>query len=127
MPRKYHNAKEDILQSMPGTISQLVEKSGYHRATVERWMAKLRDGGESHIIKWLPPNGSGHFIPVHARGPGKDAECTLKAQTHSDRWKRAKQLHGLPTLRAKERARYWSLRARRGETMDPLVAALFGR
>lgn len=75
--RNYHLAKEHILQAMPGTINALARKSGYSRGTVEFWIKVLRAGDPltrgSHIIEWLPPNGSGQYIPVHAAGPGKDA------------------------------------------------------
>jgi hypothetical protein len=125
VPRNCHTAKADILQAMPGSVSQLVTKSGYHRATVERWVRTLRAEQASHIIDWLRPNGSGNFIPVHGKGLGEDAPCTLKPLTASDDWKLAKQRYGMDTLRAKERARHWALKARRGRR-DPLVAALFG-
>jgi hypothetical protein len=127
MPRKYHNAKADILQSMPGTTAQLVEKSGWHIDTVHRWLRRMRKTGECRIADWQRPNRSGNFVPIYGMGPGEDAPCTLKPLTPSEDWKLAKQRYGMDTLRAKERARHWALKARRGQVKDPLVAALFGR
>ena len=76
-PRNYHIAKEHILQAMPGTVDELVKKSGYNRGTVEHWMKALRTGDprtrSSHIIEWHPPNGTGPYIPVHQAGAGEDA------------------------------------------------------
>jgi hypothetical protein len=78
--RIYHTAKEDILQSMPGTASELAKRAGYHREHVYCWLRKLRRGDpmtrESHIIGWqnpTGPNGSGDYTPIHAAGPGEDA------------------------------------------------------
>jgi hypothetical protein len=127
MPRKYHNAKADILQAMPGSMAQLATKSGWHLQTVERWVRALRKAGECRILDWQRPNGSGNFVPVYGQGPGEDAACTLQALTGSEKWRLTKQRYGMDTLRAKERARHWALRARRGQVRDPLVAALFGR
>lgn len=125
MPRKYHNAKADILQSMPGTTAELATKSGWHLPTVQRWVRTMRKAGECRIADWRRPNGSGNFVPVYGKGPGEDAPCTLKPLTPSDDWQLAKQRYGMDTLRAKERARHWALQARRGRR-DPLMAALFG-
>jgi hypothetical protein len=78
--RVYHTAKDDILQSMPGTVSELVARSGYSRETVYTWIRQLRCGDplsrESHIIGWLEPTGprgSGGVTAIHAAGPGEDA------------------------------------------------------
>lgn len=127
MPRDYHIAKRDILQAMPGTVAQLVAKSGYHRATVERWLVKLRAADGSHIVDWLPPNGSGNFIPVHGVGPGPDAPCKLRAMTPSDKWQARVRRLGRDYLRNRSRTGEWALRARRvGFKSDPLLGALFG-
>lgn len=79
-PRDYHQARRDILQAMPGTIAQLVKKSGYARGTVEIWVRKMRIGDPlaraSHIIGWTPPassHGSGPHAPIHQAGAGHDA------------------------------------------------------
>jgi hypothetical protein len=126
MPRNYHIARDHILQAMPGTVNQLVTKSGYCRSTVERWLRALRQGEPeqrgSHIIGWKRPERCGHFVAVHAAGPGKDAPCRLKPLTASQDWQKAKQKYGMETLRRKERARSWALKARRGQVKDPLMA-----
>lgn len=78
--RIYHTAKRDILQSMPGTVSELAALSGYSLDTVYGWVRRLRHGDpltrESHIIGWIEPTGprgSGGVTPIHAAGPGEDA------------------------------------------------------
>lgn len=126
MPRDYHVAKRDILQAMPGSISEIIAQSGYDRSTVERWMRRMRDV-DCHIIDWRRPEVSGPFVAVYAAGPGDDAVCTLKPLTPSEDWHRKKEKYGMETLRARERAAHWALKARRGKVVDPLVAALFGR
>jgi hypothetical protein len=126
MPRDYHYAKRDILDSMPGTISEIIAKSGYERNTVERWMRRMR-GVDCHVVDWRRPAVSGPFVPVYAAGPGEDAVCTLKPLTPSQDWERRKTKYGVDTLRAKERAAHWALKARRGQVVDPLMAALFGK
>lgn len=126
MPRDYHIAKRDILESMPGTVAQLVKKSGYHRATVERWLRKLRAADGSHIVDWQRPNGAGNFIPVHGAGTGVDVPCTLVALTSSEKWKATVRRLGRDRVRQLERARAWALQARRsGFGRDPLLGALF--
>jgi hypothetical protein len=127
MPRNYHTAKADIIQAMPGTTGQLVEKSGWHHDTVARWVRRMRKTGECRIVDWRRPNRTGNFVPVYGAGPGADAVCTLKPLTNSEDWHLAKKRYGMETLRKKERARHWALKARRGETTDPLMAALFDR
>lgn len=131
MPRNYHIAKQDILDSMPGTVSEIIKKSGYERCTVERWMRRMKHDDpaqrECHIIDWRRPEVSGQFVAVYAAGPGKNAPCKLVAQSDAEKWQRAIQLHGMDKLRAKERARAWALKARRGQVNDPLMQALFKR
>jgi hypothetical protein len=78
--RIYHSAREDILQAMPGTATELAKRAGYHREYIYYWLRKLRAGDPltraSHIIGWKDPtgpNGSGDYAPIHAAGPGEDA------------------------------------------------------
>lgn len=125
MPRNYHIAKEHIVASMPGTVAELVRKSGWSHDTVVRWVKKLRKEGASHIVGWERPNGGGPFVSVHGAGAGEDVPCTLKPLTPSEDWAKAKEKYGMELLRKKERARKWALEARRGRNDDPLMAALF--
>src|ERR1044072_495912 len=128
MPRDYNApAQTAILQSMPGSVPHLAAKSGFHRATVERQLRKLRADGKTRIVGWARPNGSGPFIAIHGRGSGPDAPCTLQPLTDAEDWALKVERIGRPTLRLQERDRNWRLKARRGQVRDPLVAALFGR
>lgn len=75
--RDYQLAKADILQAMPGTLQDLIQKSGWSERTVIGWLKVLRAGDpltrSSHIIDWLQPKKVGPYLAVHAAGPGEDA------------------------------------------------------
>lgn len=125
MPRNYNVAKDHVRQAMPGTMAQLVKRSGWHHDTVSRWVRKMRAAGECRIVGWQRPNGSGNFVPVYGEGPGEDAPCTLKPLTPSQDWQIAKQRYGKELLAKRERARHYARLARLNG--DPLVQALFGQ
>jgi hypothetical protein len=121
VPRNYAVAWDHIQEAMPGTVDELVAKSGWSVHTVRRWLARARAAGTSHIVDWRRPNGTGNFIAVHGVGPGDDVPCTLKPLTASDDWQLRIKRYGRELLRRQERARHYALRARRGQTRDPLM------
>jgi hypothetical protein len=76
--RNYQLAKADILQAMPGTVEELVQKSGWALRTVREWLGVLRAGDPhtraSHIVGWVPQaSRPGPPLAIHAAGPGEDA------------------------------------------------------
>lgn len=132
MPRNYQIAKGHILQAMPGTVAQLVKKSGYETVTVQRWVARLRAGEPHeracHISGYQEPEGYGYAPPIYTRGPGEHAEYTHTPLTPSEKWSRAKAKHGMDALRKKERHRDFKRKLMLGQVeLDPLQALLCGR
>lgn len=96
-----------IVRALPGTMCDLVRKSGCAESTIRRWLHRLRAENECHISGWRR-NYGGH-TPYYEAGPGKDARCNLKRLTNTEyarRWraKMAGTEHG-DVAAAKNRAR----------------------
>lgn len=71
--------KAQVIAAMPGTVPEIMARSGMTKSTVKRWITLMREAGECHIDRWIRPDGPGGFMPVHIIGEGKDARCHLKA------------------------------------------------
>ena len=57
--------------ALPGTVLQIVAKTGLVESTVRRWLVRLRADGKAHISKRL--RNVGGSTPVWIAGPGEDA------------------------------------------------------
>lgn len=130
MPRDYRLARGHILEAMPGTVPELVKKSGYVRHTVNRWLAGLREGTPAaraaHIGDWIVPEGRGPVVAVWHAGPGRHKRRPVRNTSNAERWKKAKAKHGLPKLNAKWLNQHYARQRRKGRT-DPLLGALFAK
>lgn len=126
MPRDYHLARGHILEAMPGTVPELVKKSGYVRCTVNRWLEQLRQGTPAeraaHIGDWFVPEGRGPVVAIWHAGPGRHASRPRRKTSNAERWKKAKEKHGLPKLNAKWLNQHYVRQRRKGRT-DPLLDA----
>lgn len=71
--------KKLIADALPGTMKQLVEKSGCAESTIRRWLERMRLAGECHITRW--ERTGGQITPHYVSGAGKDAVCNLKSKT----------------------------------------------
>lgn len=60
-----------IMAALPGTIHQLVARSGSTEATIRRHLKRARKDGQSHIGRWIRTVGA--LTPFHMAGPGVDA------------------------------------------------------
>lgn len=128
MPRASH--QQLVIDAMPGTTMEIAEAAGVQQGTVVRWVRIMRAAGECHISKWVRTIG-GPIKAIYAHGPGQDAKCKLRALTdreYSRRYRRkAKEEGRYEFIQAKKRADYYSKKAAKLGTSDPLMAALFGR
>jgi hypothetical protein len=76
--RDYQLAKADILLAMPGTVDEIMQKSGWSLRTVREWIGVLRKGSPStrasHISGFMPQGSRpGPPLAIHSAGPGEDA------------------------------------------------------
>ncbi|MBV8660375.1 MAG: helix-turn-helix domain-containing protein, partial [Burkholderiales bacterium] len=83
--------KSQIIAAMPGSVPEIMAKSGMNESTVKRWIRIMRAAGESHIGSWKRSNGSGGFQSVHVLGAGQDAPCCLKSFTVAQCCKRSRR------------------------------------
>ncbi len=124
MPRRDYRAL--VLAAMPGTSTELMDKTGLSRTTVWRWSNDLHAAGECHISAWTRVEGGGPFMPTYSPGPGKDVRCFLKAYTEMQKSRRfrarARRDGRWEDIQARQRAKYWADKAQ----PDPLVALFFG-
>lgn len=64
-----------IERALPGTIPQLVEKSGMREPVVRQWIKRFRGDGTCHIGDWERERrgrGACAVLPVFVPGPGAD-------------------------------------------------------
>jgi|SRR5471030_1751024 len=80
--------KSLIVRALPGTISDLVKKSGCAESTIRRWLNRMRADGECHIARWRRTGGS--LTPFYVAGRGVDAVCNLKARTNAQYCRRSR-------------------------------------
>lgn len=123
MAAKRHN-RELVLEALPGTPAQIMERTGLSAGTVSRWVTDLRNAGQAHIGKWTRTRGV--FLSTIHAGPGRDAKkpkpLTSAQLTRNSRQRMRKSGEWTDRM-AKDRARYWRKKAPK---RDPLTAALFG-
>lgn len=65
------SSRQAVFDALPGTIPQIVKKTGVCRATVYHWIGKLRAAGACHISSWRRTTGCS--TPRYVAGPGVDA------------------------------------------------------
>ncbi len=70
----------ELQKVMPGTLNQLVERSGITYNTVMRAIQRKHKAGEVHIVNHLPPGkcGGARWVRVFAAGPGADHVVSAK-------------------------------------------------
>lgn len=119
--------KAQVVAAMPGTVPEIMARSGMTETTVKRWIRILRAAGESHIAKWKRSIGSGAFQSVHVLGAGQDARCYLQPYTTaqlSKRSRRAGKVDGrAEATQARRSAKYYAKKAAR--TPHDWAAMLF--
>lgn len=62
-----------VLAAMPGTPREIAARALVSDSTCRLWIRRLRADGQCHISKWT--RTSGHPVPTHTPGGGKDAKC----------------------------------------------------
>lgn len=82
-----------IARSLPGSMTDLVRKSGCAESTIRRWLHRMRADGTCHISGW--ERNCSSITAIYSSGPGTDVPCNLKRKTsaqYSKEWrKRARQ------------------------------------
>jgi hypothetical protein len=126
-----------ILAAMPGTQSQIAERTGIPRTTITKRLAVLRKevnekGWQQKCFirsyKRTLGGSPGPFIAVWERGPGRDAPCKIKPRTQREKYERWRDKNER-TGRKAEIAAKLAERAKQRKLMqqgDPLISALFG-
>lgn len=114
----------DILQAMPGTKRQLVDRSGWPRDTVQRAISRMVAGVDYHIPAWAPAaSGTGPRAAVYHAGPGRCVPCNLRPLTKAERWQRYVTNAGRDIMRTRWRT---NKAIRQGlHLRDPLQQAAF--
>jgi hypothetical protein len=119
--------RADIIASLPGSIAEIIKRSGYSLATVSRNIAMLRAEKEIHIARWGKPPKAGRFYAVFAVGSAPDAP-RLEPVSNNERMAKVRRIRketgAIFEYRAKQRGRYHAKRAT--YRRDPLLAALYG-
>lgn len=122
------NFRQFIINALPGTQTEILNRSGLCRKTVIKWVRQMRANREIHITRWLKHPRSGPDIPVYALGDQKDAPNRLKKLTKKQicarYYAKAKADGRYDNMQAKWRKRHWEEKACREG--DPLINALFG-
>lgn len=123
-----------IVESMPGTMKKIVDKTGLPESTVIKRIREMKTTDQAtgvqrfHIWRWKAPRGKGHHAAVYSAGPGKDAKQP-PALSQKDRYaawvKKLRKTGKIEVLYAKARERR-VYRKIRQQTGDPLISALFG-
>ncbi len=130
MPRAAlaHLYRQHILAAMPGTQSELVERTGLSVGNISRISAELHGAGKCHIIRWRRGVRGGP-VAVLAAGAGVDRVCKVENYTRAEvsaRYiKRLAKRGQLDQLRARNAANQRSVTLRKRG--DPLINALFGK
>lgn len=64
-----------ILALIPGdlTIADLVDETGLHRVTIERYCKEMHKVGAVHVVRWEPDARGRHNVKIYKLGLGKDA------------------------------------------------------
>lgn len=66
--------KQQVVDALPGTLSEIIAKAGVKRETAIRWLRIMRDANECYVKRWKRSKGPGPFMRVYAAGKGKDAK-----------------------------------------------------
>jgi hypothetical protein len=91
MTNPHNSRRQEVLDALPCSHVDLIEKNGMHRNVAGRWLAKLHAAEEAHIIGWNRSPGGGPFFPTYAKGKGEDAICDLEPIPIRENWHRHMQ------------------------------------
>lgn len=126
--------KDKVLAALPGSARDIVNRTGTGRTAVFRCLEQLHEDREIHVIEWRRTHrvdGRGRWEKVYALGKGVDvAEPQRKSApkktllTEEERRERRVQREGVAV---RKQANEWADKAAAGLTVDPLMAALYGR
>ena len=123
-----HLYRKRILEQMPGTQTQLRERTGLSVGNISRVTAELHSAGKIHITRWRRGVRGGP-VPVYAAGAGTDRKCAIENYTRAEVCARYIKRHAkrgtLEQYRARMAANQRAVTLRKQG--DPLVNALFGR
>ncbi len=125
----YLDRTDMMLRAMPGTVTEVMERTGVAKTTAKRWIGELRACGWVHVPKWKRPEAQGKIAPVFHAGPGKDAPRppTRTAKQYVDKCRTKARKDGRQDfIAAKDRAAKAAARViKRGVKASPFDV-LFG-
>lgn len=128
---QHKNRRDDVFHALPGTAFEIAAKIGASDCTVRRHLVALHHQKKVRICDYQVAEGGCPPTQVFEAGDGPDQpspqmrrfddvrdgdeRCTLGRRVERD------------NVAARNLARRWADKAARGETMDPMLAHLFGR
>lgn len=118
-----HRYRDVVRDALPGTWRDIHQRTGLGRTTIWRWLTHLHAAGDIHIAGWLPGGTPGTWLARYAVGAGRDVPKPTpltEAQKSRAYRARARRDGDWQERLARQRARYWTRRAR----ADPLLVAL---
>lgn len=132
MPRNYernHIREAAILNSLPGTQGQIVERTGISQAAVSRWCERLVTEGKMHYLRYARFCDHARPFPVYELGPKppgarvKKPKFPTQKERNAARWARLKRTGEAQDVYARRKA----LRAIAARLpVDPLMQAFYG-
>lgn len=97
--------KHEVIAALPGTCPQIMKRTGVCQDSVNKWIRKLHEAGQIHITSWSWYGCN--KTPRYVLGPGRDAQCRLKAYTvaeHCQNYRNRKKKDEAEFVAAKQRA-----------------------
>lgn len=64
------SVRDSVFKALPGTIKQVVKKSGTSDSSVRLWLTTMHKAGEIHISAWRHTQGAKQ--PYYSVGAGED-------------------------------------------------------
>lgn len=118
--------RKAVVAALPGTLCQIIVKSGMRKGTVVRWPRILQDEGAIHVSGWVRSEAAGPIKRVYTDGPGVNVPCTLKRLPGAKYNKKYRKTHAelIATYNDRRRARYHAARA--AKTPQTWLSALGG-
>lgn len=74
-----------VLESLPGTISEISVRAGVSRTTAVNWIKSIRADGQAHVSGWKKLSQGGRYLAIYAIGSAMDVPCNFTPMTDKQR------------------------------------------